>query len=103
MTKEQITQIEYSYKHGDALVFRVGEKVFITDRTLKHRKEATIEMVDCNEVDETCFASNGEYYGDTLPKSYRIILNDPYADNDNVVASVYYEDELVSMREEVKR
>lgn len=103
MTREQIKQIEHSYKHGDALVFRVGEKVFVTDSILKHRKEATIEMVDCNEVDETCFANNGEYYGDTLPKSYRIILNDPYADNENVVAAEYYEDELVSMHEEVKR
>ena len=58
-------------------------------------------MQDCSEVDSTCFEKNGEYYGDVCPRSYNIILADPYAGNDYEVASVYYEDEIVELVEEL--
>lgn len=100
MNKKQIELIVEAYSHGDDLVFQVGERVFVAEQVLKHRKEATIEMMQCSEVDETCFDSEDEYYGDVLAGSYRIILNDPYADYENSVATVYYDDEIVEFRKE---
>jgi len=95
MTKEQINQIERSYSHSDCLVFSIGEKVFVAETCLKHQKEATIEMVDCAEIDETCFERDGEYYGDVIDAPLKtFILDDPCADNRCCVASVYYEDEV---------
>ena len=96
MTNEQFKLVEESFsRSADCLVFKIGERVFVTDTIFKHKKQGTIEFQDCNEIDESCFVSSDEYYGDTLPKIYNIILNDPYADNQNAVASSYYDDELV--------
>ena len=94
MTNEQINQIEQSYSHGDCMVFQIGNKVFVAETVLKHRKEGTVEFQDCQEVDETCFGENGEYDGDVLDKVENFILADPLADEPNSVASVYYEDEI---------
>lgn len=96
LTKEQIKQVEHSFKHGDGFVFVIEDRgVFVADRVLKHRKEATVEMRDCAEVDETCFGPNGEYDGDiTNAPLKNFILDDPYADYDNTVASIYYSDEI---------
>ena len=95
MTKEQFNQVEESFSHSDCFTFKIGERVFVTEDIFKHQKQGTIEFQDCNEVDESCFDSDGEYYGDVLPSSYNIILNDPYADEPNIVATNYYCDELV--------
>ena len=95
MTNEQFQMVEESYGNGDALVFKVGERVFVCEEALKHRKEATVEMVDCSEIDETCVTKSGEYYGDVISApSFTMILADPYADYPDEVATIYYEDEL---------
>lgn len=95
LTKEQINKVEQSYRNGDSIVIQIGDKVLVAETVLKHRKEATIEFQGCLEVDESCFEPNGDYYGDVKSgeeKTY--ILDDPYADNPNMVASVYYDDEV---------
>ena len=96
MTKEQIAQINHSYKHGDYFVFQVGERVFVAEKCYKHRKEACITFQGCQEVDETCFY-NGEYYGDTLSETKTISLQDHLADYENQIETIYYEDELIAM------
>lgn len=93
MTKEQIKQIEQSFRHSDDMVFSISGRVFVAEKVLKHRKEATVEMVNCQEIDETCFEGEN-YYGDVLPETKTIILDDPFADQQNMVASVYYTDEV---------
>ena len=101
MTNEQFNQVEESFSCGDCLVFKIGERVFVTDTILKHPKQGTIEFQDCNEIDESCFESNGEYYGETLLKTYNFIIADPYADNENQIATIYYNDEIEE-EEEIK-
>lgn len=102
LSTEQIKKIEHSFKHGDNLVFTVNTRTFVSDTILKHRKEATIEMMHCSEIDESCFDSNGEYNGDVLPGLWRVILQDPYADSSITVASLYYRDEIALIRKEDK-
>lgn len=94
MTNQQINQINQSYRHGDTMVFQIGNKVFVAETVLKHRKQGTVEFRECQEVDETCFGENGEYDGDVLDEVKNFILADPYADQPNCVASIYYEDEI---------
>ena len=95
LTKEQITQVEHSFKHGDCFVFQIeGRGVFMAERVLKHRKEATVEMRECHEIDESCFQNDGEYYGDVKEKELNFILDDPYVENENTIASIYYLDEI---------
>lgn len=101
LTKEQIQLIEHSYSHSDCLVFSVendqhtSRRVFVAETCQKHRKESIIEMIDCAEIDESCFEPNGEYYGDVTDAPLKnIILDDPCRDNPNCVVSVYYEDEV---------
>ena len=101
LSKEQIHQIERSYKHSNCLVFCIengnatSRRVFVAETFYKHPKEATIEMVDCAEIDESCFEPNGDYYGDVTNAPLKnIILDDPCVHNDYCVASVYYEDEV---------
>ena len=98
MTAEQINKIENAFKHGDECVFQIGKKIYVAEEVLKHRKEATIEFVRSFESDESCFESNGEYYGDVLPSPKTFILEDTYADNENIVALVYYEDEIKEVK-----
>ena len=98
LTDEQIKQIEHSFKHGNSTVIVVDSKVYVADEVLKHRKEATVEFRGCCEVNETCFESNGEYFGETLPEEHTVIINDTYANNPYMYASLYYEDEIVSIR-----
>ena len=98
MTKEQINKIEHSFKHGDCFVFTVGERVFVAfEGVRKYKKEATIQMMNCDEVDESCFDSNGDYNGDTKGNNVDVYLADPYADYENQVASHYYDDELIEV------
>lgn len=94
MTDEQYRKVERSFKHGDALVFKVGNRVFVSERVWKQRN-GTVKMFGCNEINDTCFEPDGEYYGDTLPGLRTITLSDPYPDQENIVASVYYEHEVV--------
>ena len=95
MTKQQIKQIEHSFKHSNVLVAQIGKKVYVCERTLKHKKEGTIELRECYQVDESCFHEGEEpYYGETVGKEKNFILADPYADEPNCVASIYYEDEI---------
>ena len=94
LSKEQIKQVENSFSNGDDIVFQIENRVFVAEEVLKHKKEATIEFVNCQEIDESCFESNGEYYGDVLPETKTYILQDCYADNNNAVATYYYEDEI---------
>lgn len=94
LSEEQIKKVEHSFKHGDAFVFVIeGRGVFVADRVLKHKKEATVEMREVYEVNEKCF-NDGDYYGDTWGPEMMFILSDPYADNANLVASRYYQDEI---------
>lgn len=94
LTEEQIKKVEYSFKHGDAFVFKIeGRGVFVAERVLKHRKEATVEFREVFEVNESCFEGD-EYFGDVCGPEKMFILDDPYADNNNMVASVYYLDEI---------
>ena len=100
MDQEKINKIEYAFKHGDCFVFQIeGRGVFVAERVLKHKKEATVEMCESYEVDDTCFQEDGEYYGDTKGAPVTFILDDPYADNASTIASVYYLDEI---KEEIK-
>lgn len=94
LTEEQIKKVEHSVKHGDATVIVVANKVYVANEVLKHHKEATVEFVDCNEVDESCFESDGEYIGEILPGEKTIIVADAYPESDCVYASYYYEDEV---------
>jgi len=101
LSKEQIQQIEHSYKHSNCLVFCIENsnstqrRVFVAETCQKHAKEATIEMIECAEIDESCFEADGEYYGDVTNEPLKtIILDDPCVNNPNCVASVYYEDEV---------
>ena len=94
LTKEQIKQVEHSYKNGDDIVIQIGDKVYVAQECFKHRKEATVEFQGCQEVDESCFEPNGEYYGDVLPNEKNFILEDHLADNNNLVETVYYDDEI---------
>lgn len=95
MTKEQIRKIDQAFKHSDDLVFTIDGRAFVAEVALKHRKEATVEMVNCQEIDETCFEPDGSYYGETLEKTETIILRDPFADEPNMIATIYYADEIV--------
>ena len=100
LTRQQVRQIERSYQHSNCVVFSIEDnksnkrRVFVAETCLKHSKEATIEMVECAEVDETCFEKTGDYYGEVVGPLITIILDDPCADNENCVASIYYEDEV---------
>ena len=96
LTKEQIKQVEHSFKHSNVLVAQIGNKVYACERTLKHKKEGTIELRECYEIDESCFhqGKDEEDYGETVGKEKNFILEDCYAGNDNLVASVYYDDEI---------
>ena len=96
MDRHDLTMVERSYKHGDYLPIMVGDRIFVADEWFKHRKEGTIEFV-ADEVDRTCFENNGEYFGETLGRTWRIILADPYVDCDNAVETIYYADELVEL------
>lgn len=98
MTSEQILKIIHSFRHGDSIVFKVGEKIFVAfEGCRKYRKEAQIQMKNCDEVDETCFDINGDYNGDTKGDNVDIFLQDPYADNENEVATIYYNDEIIEV------
>ena len=97
MTQEHIKQIEQAFKHGDNLVFQIGERVFVSDTILKHRKQGTIEMQECSEIDIACFNPDGSYDGDVLSDLYNIILEDHYSELDNIIETQYYEDELVEI------
>lgn len=101
MTQEQLNKIEYSFSNSDSFVFTIGNAVYVADEVLKHSKEATIEMIGCSKIDESCFESSGDYYGDICSGPLlTIILNDPYADSNCTVASKYYDDEIVAIEEE---
>ena len=97
LTYDQVQKIKRSFKHGDFFVFNIEDRVFIAGTILKHRKEATIEFKECFEIDETCFEGD-EYYGETKSEEKVIILEDTYADYENVVASFYYKDEVKEER-----
>lgn len=94
LTKSQIKQVIHSYKHGEYMVVTIGDKVFVCEEVLKHPKEATVELRNCQEVDESCFEPNGEYYGETLGQDFTYILDDPCADQPELIATVYYSDEI---------
>lgn len=94
LSKEQFKQVEESFRHSDSLVVRIGELVYVCEEALKHRKDGTIELRECYEVDETCFDKNGDYYGETTGEERNFILEDHLADNDNLVETIYYDDEL---------
>lgn len=94
LNEQQLKQVENSFKHSNVLVARIGEEVYVCERTLKHKKEGTIELRECYKVDETCFEENGEYYGETLNEEKNFIMEDYYANYDYAVASIYFEDEI---------
>lgn len=99
LTQEQIWQIEYSFKHTSTLVFEIENVgVFIADRTVKRAHDGTIEMKECYEVDESCFTKSGDYYGDVTRCVRKLILQDPYAGNPNIVASCYKQSEIKELR-----
>ena len=56
MTEEQIRKINYSFKHGDELVFTLDDKVYVAFGSIKkHKEEKTVEIRECHEVDNSCF------------------------------------------------
>ena len=101
LSKERIEKVERSYRHSDCLVFVVGERVFVAEECLKHPKDATIEMIECAEIDDSCFGfspNDDDYNGEVSDAPLKnIILNDPFHHNANAVASVYYDDEVVEV------
>lgn len=105
MTQTQLQLINAAFSaSGDILVFTLEERVFISDEVKKHRKDRTIEMKFCDEIDESCFEKNGEYLGDIVPgDSLRIIFKDPYYKTDFIVASAYYNKDIIKIRKERRR
>ena len=99
LTKEQINQIEYSFKHGGGIVLIIGENVYVAERCTKYKKSGNITYFDCFKVDESCFEKDGSYYGAVIPGRKKIRLKDPYAFNENIIASVYKEDEIIKIKE----
>lgn len=99
LTKKQRQIINHSLKHSDGAVLITIEGVgdYIALDSAKHRKEATIEFMNASLVDDSCFYGDN-YYGDVRPENFTIILNDPWADNPNLIETRFYKDELVSMR-----
>lgn len=98
LSETQMKQVEASYKHGDALVVRIDGRVYVTEDFKKDPKAGTIKLKNCQEVDETCFSENGEeYYGDVTGENYNFTLKDSYADNENVVATIYYAKDIISV------
>ena len=99
MTTEQLKKIEHSFKHGDGFVFVFDDKVYVSfSDTKKHKRHKTIEIKSCNEIDESCFTAEGGYYGEVKEgKEYNFIFRDPYAGNENVLAAIYYLEDLVKI------
>ena len=65
----------------------------------KHKKEATIEFINCRRVDESCFAEDG-FRVMYCPEPEKIfIFQDVQADNDSH-SSIFFTDEIVEEREE---
>ena len=96
MTNEQFRMVEHSYGNGDDLAFMVGDRIFVSLSIDKNKDNGTVEFM-ANEVDESCFY-DGEYFGDTLSRIWRIILKDPCAGFDNMVETRYFRDEIKEMK-----
>ena len=98
MTEEQYHMVEHSFKHGNTFVFKIEERVFISDKIIYHRNK-TITFAECNEVDESCFDNEGkEYWGDHLPKPLKITVKDPNpkgTKNSWWIASQYYKEDVI--------
>ena len=97
LTYDQVQQVKHSFKHGDDFVFQIEGRVFVAETVLKHKKEATVEFQECYEIDETCFEGE-DYYGETLSEEKLIIIEDTFADYENIVSSFYYQDEVKEER-----
>ena len=98
LSDTQFKEVETSFKHGDTLVVRIDGRVYVTDCYKKDDKTATIKLKNCQEVDESCFSENGEdYYGDVKDENYNFVLRDPYVGLENVVATVYYAKDIMSV------
>lgn len=98
LTEEQIDKINDAFRHGSTLVFQIeGRGVFISDLYIKHRKNKTIEMKECYEVNESCF-SGDNYYGDTCGPRRHFIFTDPYSEADGVIATIYYVEDIVKAK-----
>ena len=96
MDRHDLRMVEQSYRNGDSLPIMIGDRIFVADEWFKHKKEGTIEFV-ADEVDRTCFEDNGEYYGETIGRMWRIILADHLVDCNNAIETIYYDDEIVEM------
>lgn len=98
LTKKQRQIIDHSLKHSDGAVLITIEGVgdYIATDHLKHRKEGTIEFVNASLVDDSCFYGEN-YYGDVKPGNFTIILADHLADNENLVETRFYADELITI------
>lgn len=98
LTKEQRDIVEQSLKHcGDVVLISIeGVGDYIATEVFKHRKEASIEFRNASLVDESCFYGKN-YYGDVKPENFTIILADHLADNENLVETRFYKDELITI------
>lgn len=99
LSQEQYHMVEHSFKHSNALVFQVEDRVFVTEKIVYHRNK-TMTFKDCIEVDITCFENNGtEYYGDCLNTPLRnITVKDPNpkgTKNSWWIASKYYKEDVI--------
>lgn len=104
ITEEQYKMIQYSYKHGGGLVFRVEKRVFVSFGKITYHRNKTYTFEDCSEVDITCFEKDGtEYWGDICPseKSIKITVKDPYdgaTKNSCCIATQYYKEDIVETK-----
>lgn len=73
---------------------------FVCAAMTKHKKEATIEFINCRRVDDRCFAEDG-FRGMYCPEpAKRFIFQDTQADSDILYSSIFFTDEIVEEREE---
>lgn len=91
--------VEYSCRNSDDLVFEIknGEesKIYVCLGPIYYNNDgAEIQLCDCHEVDDSCLEGDGSYIGDFLPESMDIYLQNPYQGNENLISTVYYEEDI---------
>ena len=73
---------------------------FVCENIIKHKKEATIEFINCRRVDDGCFTEDG-FRGIYCPEpAKRFVFQDAQADSDIAYETTFYTDEIIEEREE---
>ena len=97
MTEEELKKVEQAFKHGDTFVFQLEGEVYVTESYRKIKKTGMIKLNECYKIDNTCFEKDGSYNGDTCETRYDMELIDPYPLNKNIIASIYYNKDVVKL------